>query len=265
MRSPCQLDGLRALIDALGRVEQAERKRGQAERGREEVTGVHFDGEPAFALPSELALLADPDTEDLFYQRVADHRLLSLELAGAGIAGDFQGTRKGPVIACIDTSGSMNGPPELAAKALVLALCKRMLPAGRAVHLLLFGGVEEVTELRLRRGQGGLEALLDFLALRFDGGTDFDTPLLRAMTLLESRALQEADVLVVTDGLASASTHVVARVLDVRARTGARVWSLVLARHDSTGVAAFSHAVYVLDPTDAAAAAGFVREFTRTR
>lgn len=243
-----RLTDLDRLADALGRLEDATRQEGRREGGREEVAGVRLSGEVAHALPSELALLSDPDTEDLFFQRWLDKRLVSLELTGRGDEGRARGDRRGPVIACIDTSASMEGAPELAAKALVLAVCRRVIPRGRPVHLLLFGGPGERTEIRLRKGRGGLEALLDFLLRNFHSGTDFDGPLLRAMELLEEEELEAADVLVVTDGLCRAAPEVVDRVAAARAARGVRVWSIVLGNDDVRGVAPFSDEVFPVDP-----------------
>jgi uncharacterized protein with von Willebrand factor type A (vWA) domain len=254
-----ELSSLEHLEDALGRLEDATRREGKRMGGREEVVGVRLGGDVATALPAELALLGDTATEDLFYQRLLERRLVSLELTGTGDEGVAQGDRRGPVIACIDTSASMEGPPELAAKALVLAVCRKVIPKGRVVHLILFGGPGERTELRLRRGLGGLEGMLAFLQRSFHSGTDFDGPLLRAMDLLEEAELEAADVLVVTDGLCRAAAEVVDRVRQVRDRRGVRVWSVVLGHRDTRGVDPFSDEVLRVDPTQAAGAAGFVR------
>jgi uncharacterized protein with von Willebrand factor type A (vWA) domain len=258
-----ELHGLDELADALGRLEDATRREGRKAGGREEVVGVRFGGEVSNALPAELALLGDEDTEDLFYQRLLERRLVSLELTGAGDEGAAQGDRRGPVIACIDTSASMEGPPELAAKALVLAVCRKVIPRGRVVHLILFGGPGERTELRLRRGLGGLEGMLAFLQRSFHSGTDFDGPLLRAMDLLEEAELDLADVLVVTDGLCRAAPEVVDRVKEVRDRRGVRIWSVVLGHRDTRGVDPFSDEVLRIDPNQAASAAGLVRAMGR--
>lgn len=257
-----QLEDLRELADALGRIEEATDREGRQQGGREEVVGVRLGGDVSTVLPGELALLGDPETEDLFYQRLLDRRLVSLELTGAGDEGAAQGDRKGPVIACIDTSASMEGAPEIAAKALVLAVCRRVIPQGRVVHLILFGGPGERTEIRLRRGLGGLEGMLEFLERSFHSGTDFDGPLLRAMDLLEESELDLADVLVVTDGLCRAGPEVVERVREVRDSTGLRVWSVVLGYRDTRGVDPFSDEVLQLDPREAAEAAGLLRKLS---
>lgn len=247
------------IAEQLGRIEGEAARDGHERGGGEEVTGVRLGGEVAHALPAELALLADPDTEDLFYQRLVEQRLLSLELTGAGLGGAAQGERRGPVIACVDTSGSMEGPPELAAKALILALCRRILPQGRAVHLLMFGGTTQLVELRLRRGLGGLEGLLAFLARTFRAGTDFDVPLQRGLALLDEDDLRAADLLVVTDGLCRATPPVIAAVDRARQGRGARVFSVLLGAGDEAGVRPFSDAVWRIDAGQLAKARGLWR------
>ncbi|MBT3217786.1 MAG: VWA domain-containing protein [Proteobacteria bacterium] len=246
-----QMKELGQLADALGRLEDGSRKQGIQEGGREEVIGVRLSGDVANALPSELALLGDPDTEYLFYSRFLEKRLVTLELSGAGDEGRAKGDKKGPIIACIDTSASMQGPREMAAKALVLAVCRRALPRGRVVHLLLFGGPGERTELRLRRGLGGLEELIDFLTMSFSSGTDFDGPLMRATELLEERELNVADILVVTDGLCHASRAVIQQVEQARQNREVRIFSVVLGKGNTRGVQAFSDTIWVLDPRNA--------------
>lgn len=256
-----RLPQLEEIADALGRIESGDQDRGIAEGGGEEVVGVRLGGNIEDVLPSELALLSDPSTEDLFYQRFVERRLIALELSGEGMDGVSDPDKKGPVIACIDTSASMRGAPEMAAKALVLAVCRRVLPQRRTLHLLLFGGPGEWTELRLRSGLGGLEDLLEFLTMSFDAGTDFDGPLLRAMELLDERDLERADVLVVTDGLGRASKEVIARVDAERAKRDFQIWSVVLGSHDDWGVRKFSDAIWALVPDEAAKAAGLIRRF----
>jgi uncharacterized protein with von Willebrand factor type A (vWA) domain len=222
-----RLPELRRLADVLGRVESEARRQQQKAGGGEEVTGVALSGEVARALPSELGLLGDPELEDLFLLRWQERRLMSLELLGGGMDGVAGGGKRGPVIACVDTSGSMRGPPGVIAKAALLAVVRRVVPEGRAVHVLLFGSRGEQTELRLRRG-AGLEDLLAFLALRFDGGTDFDTPLARALVLLGERDLQQADLLLVTDGMARASQAIEAAVLRAKAERGVRCFGVIV-------------------------------------
>lgn len=254
-----RLPELRELADALGRVEDEDRRQRQRPGGGEEVTGVMLGGDVARALPSELALLADPDLEDLFLLRWQERRLLSLELTGQATDGVAGAGRKGPVIAAVDTSGSMRGPPGVMAKAVLLAVVRRVVPQGRAVHVLLFGSLGESTELRFRRGAGGLEDLLAFLALSFDGGTDFDTPLQRALVLLEERDLQDADLLVITDGYARATPEIEAAVKQARLGRGARCFGVVVPGGTDDGLVGFADPIWRLDG-DPASVVALVRQ-----
>ncbi|TVQ91569.1 MAG: VWA domain-containing protein [Deltaproteobacteria bacterium] len=234
------------LADTLGRAEAEVARRGLEHGGGEEVVGVSASGEVARALPSELGLLASPETEDLFYARWAERRLISLELSGRGLDGSATRTSRGPVIACIDASASMKGEPEWVAKALLLAVARRVLRQGRELHLLLFGGRGQRFERHLRRGRAAVDGLLDALALTFDGGTDFDGPLLRALELVATESFRHADVLVLTDGQAAALPTVVESVRREREARDVRVVTVVVGPRGAAGVEAFSDEVIVI-------------------
>jgi len=251
-----RLPVLRRIAEELGRVEAVERRTRRATGGgRESVAGVHVGGELADVLPCEWALLGAPETEDLFYQRLAEHRLFCLELQGALDETSSAEQHRGPAVACVDTSGSMQGAPEAVAKALILAVVRRLAPQRRAVQLLLFGGPGESTEIELRPGRAGLQGLLQFLAMGFRSGTDYDTPLRRAVDLLQTEAYGKADVLIVTDGLCRASSRMVGDVARAKAKAKARVLSVVIGS-DPAGVEEFSDAVWLLR-TDAPVDGGF--------
>lgn len=256
-----QVKGLQRIADTLGRLEDSNSERWWELGGSEEVVGVHMSGNVTLALPSEMGLLGEAATEDLFYQRWQERRLVSLELVGAGLEGRATPEERGPIIACVDTSGSMTGPAEAAAKALVLALCRTVLPQGRAVHLMAFGGPGELEELVLKTGHGGLESLLGFLAMSFDGGTDFDTPLAHAVDVLSAQEWHAADILVVTDGQCVPSPDVVESVHHAKQHYGAKVVSVVFGGNGREGVTPFSDTVWVIDPRNAALGLGFLRRF----
>lgn len=94
----------------------------------EEIEDVCAGHNLAQLLPAEIALLSDPRTELLFYHKYAADQLLSFSNRPP-----FQKQEKtetetrlrprlaeGPIIVCVDTSGSMQGKPERIAKALLL-------------------------------------------------------------------------------------------------------------------------------------------------
>lgn len=239
---------LRKIVDELGRQEASEHKRrAPAQGGREDVVGVTIGGELSDVLTCELALLGTAETEDLFYQRFIEHRLVCLQLHGSMRTVAEDGDQRGPIVACIDTSGSMSGAPEIMAKALVLSILQRALKQGRRVHLMMFGGPGEFTDLEIYRGSRVLHAVLDFLSMSFHAGTDFDGPLLRALQLIRSPEYRRADVLVVTDGLCRASRGVCREVEAARVTQEFRIVSVVFGG-DVSGVKAFSDKLWRADP-----------------
>lgn len=155
-------------------------------------------------LPSELSNLEDETLEALFYVRLLEKNLLSYELRGAtfsnGEAVDSQAKRGGPVVACLDTSGSMHGAPLLRAKALLLAIANVLRREDRALHVLLFSGTGQLSEFTMASGTDAA-GLLAFVQQSFGGGTDFETPLRRAIDLIASHGdYRKADVLMISDG-----------------------------------------------------------------
>lgn len=240
-----QAGQLKEIADELGRFERAARRRDPRRGGRSTVVGVRVGGELSDVLPGELAMLSDGATEDLFYQRYVERRLLTLELEGSLEAPDHDGGRRGPVIACVDTSGSMAGRPELVAKALILAVLRRVLPQGRPVRLMLFGGPGDFVDMDIGRSPSAMRRLLEFLTMSFHSGTDFDGPLERAMEMLEEARYEQADVLVITDGYCEASPRIVRRVETLRQALGFEVASVVVGEHPR-GVAAFSDRVWLV-------------------
>jgi len=175
--------------------------------GKSEVTGVNFGDDLTSLLPSEVALLADPDTEDLFYAKLAHKELLQLDYRRERVVEHTQQrlvpiseevvVPRGPVIVCVDTSGSMLGKPEQIAKAMAFALARRLLTDRRDLHIIAFSTA--VRSLTLRATAIDLPALCEFLGRGFHGGTDLRPALAGALTMLETESFENADVLVISD------------------------------------------------------------------
>lgn len=171
---------------------------------KSEVHGTHRSDDLMRVLPSELLNLEDDTLETLFFARLLEKNLLTYELQGTTfIQGEHAETRQkrtGPVVACLDTSGSMQGAPLLKAKALLLAIANILRKEDRSLHVLLFGSAGEIREFSMDR-QNDAAGLLTFLQQGFAGGTDFATPLQRAFEIVGSwGAYKKADVLMISDG-----------------------------------------------------------------
>ncbi len=162
-----------------------------------------------------------------------EKNLLSYQLQGItfidGEESFQQDKRTGPVVACLDTSGSMQGAPQLKAKALLLAIANILKKEERSLHVLLFGASGEVREFSMAE-QNNAAGLLRFLRQGFGGGTDFETPLKRALAVIaEEKDYRKADVLMISDGDCSLSPEFSAHLLQQKATLDCSVYSVLCA------------------------------------
>ena len=144
---------------------------------------------------------------------------------------------RGPLIICLDTSGSMRGAPENVAKACVLQALRSAHAGRRACRLLAFGGPDELLERDMAMDAEGLSHLLDLMGQSFDGGTDVQTPLERAVALVQTTGWEEADVLIVGDGEFGVTHHTLAQLRDAKQRLALRVHGILIGDRETVGLA----------------------------
>ena len=107
--------------------------------------------------------------------------------------------RCGPIIACVDTSGSMYGAPEVTAKALLLALAKEAVKSGRKCYVISFSVEIETLDLSTFKGGGAMEKLIGFLNMSFWGGTDIDPAIRECLRMLKGEEYRNSDVIMISD------------------------------------------------------------------
>lgn len=144
---------------------------------------------------------------------------------------------RGPLIVCLDTSGSMRGAPENVAKACVLQALRSAHAGRRACRLVAFGGPDELLERDMAMDAEGLSSLLDLMGQSFDGGTDVQTPMERAIELVQTTGWQEADVLIVSDGEFGVTHHTLAQLRNAKQRLALRVHGILIGDRETVGLA----------------------------
>ena len=165
--------GVKALCDLLGKLRQIELSE-QVEQvntvyiqevwqpdpnSREEIIGVRLGRDLEHALSSELALLADSDTSVLFDMKYIESRLMCFDMRGLQLVAEHhecateQRTSEtdnlGPMVICMDTSGSMHGMPETIAKAVALYMATKARTQKRECYLINFSTNIETLNLGL--------------------------------------------------------------------------------------------------------------------
>ena len=228
------------VLEAISWTEE-EQRRVRTPHAPTEMRGIERSGSLARMLPSEAALLSLPATRMLWHARRAERALMTYRVEGVAverIAFERSGTEhrqrprakkdRGPIIVCLDTSGSMAGLPERVAKAVVLEAMRVAHREGRRLYLYAFSGPGQVAEQELDLGPGGVGRLLDFLLLSFRGGTDVDRPLSLALDRLQSDGWTDADVLLVSDGEFPVSVELKHRAEELASSEGARLHGLLV-------------------------------------
>ncbi len=206
-------------------------------------------------LPSEAALLTHPTLKLLWHARRTEHTLLSYRLEGTEwVSSVLEQTEekakevprweRGPIIVCLDTSGSMAGVPEHVAKALTLEATRVAYQEKRACYLYAFSGPSDVAEHELSLSPKGLTQLMAFLSMSFHGGTDISAPITRALKRLQKEGWQRADVLMVSDGEFSVPASIREDVRKSKDDQGLRVHGVLIGNVESAGMKALADPVH---------------------
>ena len=171
---------------------------------KEEVIGLKLGKNLEYVIPSELALMADPEAAILFDLKYLESKLVCFELQGTTFQDEQheittetkENYKLGPMILCVDTSGSMSGTPENIAKAMSLYLGNKAKTENRRCFVINFSTSIETFEISATKG---IADLVSFLSKSFHGGTDAAPALRHALSLCQSENYEKADVLMISD------------------------------------------------------------------
>lgn len=212
---------------------------------RGEIKGICFSNDISSVLPSELALMKNPATKKLFQLRFAQKQLLSFEYQRNVERTKKESTQeevsiekkkpKGPIIICVDTSGSMHGTPENIAKTVTFALSKIALEEERKCYLISFStGIETLDMSDFKKGDS-LQKLVRFLQMSFNGGTDASPALQHAIKMLQSNDYKNADVLMISDFVMANLPRDLIDAIEVEKEKNTDFYSLVIGTSGNQG------------------------------
>jgi uncharacterized protein with von Willebrand factor type A (vWA) domain len=244
------IQDLQDLVDMIGRIdmEYGAKQVHISPLGKTEMHSVTLSSDINHLLPFELAKFLNPVMKRKFYADLIEGKLATYQLRGKYWSGGPPKKRKGPVVALIDTSGSMHGTPELVAKAIILAISKRMLKEGRNVRVILFASTNQTYTIDLTDKARMAEEFLNFLTMSFSGGNDSNTPLLEGMKALKDDRFKGADLLFITDGIwPSPDNSVINEWNILKKEKDARIFTLVIGNDNAGGLTPVSDFTYLMD------------------
>lgn len=216
-----------------------------------ETRGIRRSDRIGRMLPAEAMLLGHPRLRLVWHARRAERTLLTYEdddrlretrLRETPVSRPRlqrqpeQRLERGPMLICVDTSGSMQGGAESVAKATVLEAVRVAHAQQRPCHIFAFGGPDEVVEMELAVDTEGIDCLIRFLCQSFRGGTDICGPLERAIAKLEDERWQLADLLIASDGEFGATASVVERLRGAKDELGLRVQGVLIGDRETIGL-----------------------------
>jgi uncharacterized protein with von Willebrand factor type A (vWA) domain len=219
---------LRKLAAVVGRMrEQAlALRRRPFERASEEVFDVRLGSDLERLLPPELLALHHPLLRRDFARRLVEGRLLSYALRGADERG------RGPMIVCLDGSGSMAGDKEIWSKAVALTLLEIARRQRRLFRFICFSSADTplfTLDLNPReRHEVQEDRALDVAEYFPGGGTDFQIPLSAALDCLRAARYRRGDVVLITDGECQVAPDWLASFKDEKERLGFSLYSVLI-------------------------------------
>lgn len=229
---------LRRIAELAGRMQQTMRiqQRTKIQQGYDQLSGLEIGNDLGRLLASELLKLADPDLFPLFAKGYLERTLLQYQKEGK------ESLERGPIVICVDVSGSMQGDPDLWSKAVALTLAQLAGEQQRHCRLIQFSEtVKRIDDLP--PGQPMIQTLLQALSEFFSGGgTNFEDPLLMALEAITAQPqLKQADLIFITDGIGHLSKPFLQQFHQDREQQGFSAYGVMIAPGSSSnpeGVAA---------------------------
>lgn len=194
----------------------------------EEVYDIELGSDLEKVLLVEKLKLRHPTLKLLFMKDLVEQRLPQYKMRG------FEKVGKGGIIYCMDSSGSMMGEREIWAKAVGLCLLrvarKQKRPfyainfsGPRQMHCMDFSGNSPETEISPDR-------VIEFAEIFYGGGTDFVTPLTKALELLNrehsATGALKSDIVFATDGMCGVSEDFMKHFEEEQKRLDFKVWGI---------------------------------------
>lgn len=221
-----RMETLAAMIGAMRRQAQQDQTR-KVNDIPEEVFDVGFGDDLPRLLPGEYHNLIRPETELDFYRRLQEKQLMEYKMRGHERVG------KGGIVNPVDGSYSMAGQPEIWSKAVGGALMAIAKEQDRPYYGIQFGSRGQLRSFDFRNPDDmTLEKVLDFMEFFFAGGTDFQGPLNKALTVLQEEYDQKqathGDIVFVTDGQCQVDPVWLEKFKSEQDRLGFRVFGIMI-------------------------------------
>lgn len=191
---------LKKFTDVIGAMKELAMKeqKSKSRIGALEIDSVTTGDDVFKALPSERMMLNNNASKFLLYKKMYEGSLLQYRTISTEKKG------RGPIVVCVDISGSMDGTPEIWAKSFAVALLHVAQTQKRNYCYISFES--KVRDVFIQeKGYLDPAAVVDICERSCIGGTNFEEPLKKALEVLKDSRFRKGDIVFVTDGNCSIS------------------------------------------------------------
>jgi uncharacterized protein with von Willebrand factor type A (vWA) domain len=247
VRNSAQLKRICELAGKYRRMAQS-KQRQKVTHGYDDMIGVVMDGDISKLLPVELSSLVDPDLELDALRRIAERQAFCREYRGV------EETGKGPIVICVDESGSMKGEAIANAKAFALALAWIARKQKRWCAMVSFSGSSRGIYHVLRPEKWDEVGLMAWLEHFYNGGTTMEVPL-RTLPFQYWEEMKcpkgKTDMIILTDAAVDVPHDLRVPFMEWKKQQKCRLISLVLesSAGDMEHVSDETHLLKTLDPS----------------
>lgn len=208
-------------------------------KSKEEVDGIRTGDDLNALLPTEVVWLSDPRTELLFLHKLASKQLQLFSSKPPAIKRQKTQMKEnkesrleeGPMIICVDTSGSMEGKAEHIAKSLTMQILQAAKRKMRKCMLVTFSVRSKLLEITQPKHW---KEVRNFMNRMFTGGTDGEDMLRDVLKALDTEHWSMADVLLISDFDFFLPTMETLKKIADEQQKGTRFYGLQIG-HDHTG------------------------------
>ena len=167
--------------------------------GVDSLRGVTQGSDIGKLIPTESMKLQHPTLKKVFKKDLLEGNLLMYNY------NHKQKESAGPIVCCVDSSGSMYGPAEIWAKAVALGLLEIARRQKRSLCVVHFSSNYSDDHLHInhfyKEDPYSLTKILDLAEYFEGGGTAFEPPLNAARKYIDSeKEFSKADIIFITDG-----------------------------------------------------------------
>lgn len=231
---------LRKIAELAGRFRRIalNKQKSKVKYGTDEIADITVGDNLSRLIPSELVKLTHPTLKKDFFKRYLEKSLMQYQLRGREKEG------RGPLIVCIDESGTMSGNRDVWAKAVAMALLHIAQKQKRKFFMIHYDS--KVTRTDEFSGKVHPLEIIDAISHYTGGGTEFEEPLNMAFQMIhkgKDTGYKKADIVFITDGQATVSDKFI-EVFNVGKKiANFQVIGIVIDHDDDAVVRSFSDKV----------------------